>query len=738
MLIVVIYGITGLALEQLASVFSTSWEVSPWYPPAALHMVLLLGFGWRYTPALLIVPVIDGLVIERLVAPQKAVAPLYVGICALGIMAFYSAACTVLQHQLKIDPRLYRSRDVMWFTIVAAIASFGVAVVCVTALALEGQVAWSMWREKVLHYWAGDATGIAMLAPPLLILLRSAPWVGSRIDMEALTLRVNWRLPTGEQVLKWGIAIAALLVTSWAAYGGIQSENLDYTYFIFLPLIWIAVQQGFEKAAIAILIINFSSVIFVGSRASDADSLALQFGLMAVSFSGILLGIVVNDRLLELTQRQQTEQQLLYDATHDSLTSLHNRAWFMEQLNQKIAQNSDFALLFLDLDRFKLVNDSLGHSIGDRLLVMIAARLKNSLLSQDLVARFGGDEFIILLEGMGVRGATRFAKRLGEELAQTIFIDEYQVFTTVSIGIVAKSSAESVQAENLIRNVDIAMYRAKAQGSGRYAVFDEAMYRQLIVRSQLEQDLRQALFSQLQLYYQPIVSLETGRITSFEALLRWQHPDRGIISPMDFIPIAEDTGMIVAIGEWVLEETCQQMRLWQHAYPQLSLSISVNLSGYQLIQPGLIERIEEILQVTNFDARTLKLEITESAVMNNAQDAATILRLLTLKGIELAIDDFGTGYSSLSRLAEFNVHTLKIDRSFISLIGRSEKRAAIIRATIMLAHSLGMSVTAEGVETAAQLSALRTLRCEEAQGYYFSRPLTREAAHSLLLTEPQW
>lgn len=728
-LLVVIHGLTGLALKRFASFFESSWQVSPWYPPTALDFVLLLGFGLRYTPALLTVPLLDGLVVQRLVSPDKVVDPFYVVLCALGIMYGYSAACTLLKKQLKVDPRLYQLRDVTWFSIVVIIASLAVALFCVTTIALDGQVPWSQWGVQVMHYWAGDATGVIMLAIPLLMLSRLAPWSDSHIDITQLA-QISWHWPTGKQILGWSGAIAALTLTSWAAYGGFQSKNLDYTYFIFLPLVWIAAQQGLEKAALAVLFINISSVIFVGGQVKNANTLALQFGLMAVSFTGILLGSSVNER-------QRTQKQLHYEATHDRLTGLHNRAWFVTQLEQALEKakhepDYQFAVLFLDLNRFKIINDTLGHSIGDQLLVAIADRLQSCLRSEDQAARFGGDEFMILLDPSTNDQATCLAERLIGELGQTFHLGDYQVFNTLSIGIATSQQYE--QAEDLLRDADIAMYRAKSNQS-QYAKFDQSMYCQLIERAQLENELRQAIAQELALYYQPIVSLTTGTLTGFEALLRWQHPTRGLISPSEFIPVAEDTGMILSIGHWVLSEACRQMSAWQVAFPQHSITLAVNISAHQLLQPNLVEQIAQIQQISSVEAHRLKLEITESGLAN-AQEVAPTLEQLQALGVKLAIDDFGTGYSSLSRLYDFRVDTLKIDRSFIGRIEQSEG-TEIVQAIIALAHSLNIQVTAEGVETEAQLAALKTLGCDEGQGYFFARPQPSQAAQNLIASS-QW
>lgn len=738
LLLVIAYVVFGVILELVSTSFRSSWQVQPWDPASGLHVVLLLGFGLRYTPAVFFVPVLDSLFLTQQTTLLQGLigAPL--------IMLSYGAACALLLHKLRIDPRLRCLRDVVWFAVVFLIASLVIAALYLTVLAAMGNFPWSEWATKVMHEWAGEATGIAMLAPPLLIGLRVLPWQGSHVDLTEALPEIHWRWPRSQQVLKWGTAIAALLIACWAAYGGIKSEELDYTYFIFLPLVWIAVKNGFVEAALAVLLINIGSVIFVSSRVQGANTLALQFGLTAVSFTGVLLGAFVTERQDELTKRQQAEKQLEYDATHDNLTGLFNRTWFINKLRQameraKYDENYLFAILFFDLDRFKLVNDSLGHLVGDRLLVAVAQRLKSYPEIKEAVARFGGDEFTVFLEEFeDIRKATQIAQQLCEVLAQPLAIGEYEVFITSCIGI-APSSVEYEQPEDLIRDADIAMYRAKAQGTGQYAVFNQDMYDQIVARSRLENDLRQALPNQeFQLYYQPIVSLIAGRIIGFEALLRWQHPTQSFISPSQFIPVAEATGTILSLGNWVLKEACCQMREWQLAFPELSLEISVNLSGKQFLQPSLVEQIDQVLQESALNAERLKLEITESVVTENAQEAANTLTQLGSRGIRLAIDDFGTGYSSLSRLHTFKVDTLKIDRSFINRISESRAELEIVRAIVMLAQTLKMSVTAEGVETAAQLSTLRSLRCQEAQGYYFSRPITSQAAQELLAASLRW
>ncbi|MBD2743444.1 EAL domain-containing protein [Coleofasciculus sp. FACHB-1120] len=440
----------------------------------------------------------------------------------------------------------------------------------------------------------------------------------------------------------------------------------------------------------------------------------------------------------DISQRKQVETQLFHAAYHDALTGLPNRAFFMERLRQTLeranqCQDYLFAVLFLDVDRFKVINDSLGHVAGDQLLVAIAKILQAAVRPEDTVARLSGDEFAIVLADLpDLSQVTRIANRLQRELRKPLQIEGQEVFSTVSIGI-ALSMLGYDQAEDILRDADIAMYRAKTLGRARYAVFNKTMHHQAVARLQMETDLRHVLERQeLRLHYQPIVSLATGQISGFEALVRWQHPTRGLVSPEQFIPVAEETGLILPIGEWVLREACSQLQHWQSAFPnQRGLKMSVNLSGRQFLQPDLIEKIDQILRNTECDPYSLKLEITESAIADN-EDAIAMLEYLRVLGIELSIDDFGTGYSSLSRLFHFPINTLKIDRSFISRMGIGGESLSIVRAIVTLANNLGMDVTAEGIETAQQMQQLRTMGCESGQGYLFSKPVDSMGAETLI------
>lgn len=437
---------------------------------------------------------------------------------------------------------------------------------------------------------------------------------------------------------------------------------------------------------------------------------------------------------LQLTQVKlmQATKQLQHDAFHDALTNLPNRALFMQlldhaiQLNQRHA-NSFYSVLFIDLDRFKMINDSLGHALGDELLKSVAQRLQACVRPSDTVARFGGDEFAILLEGLGeVDEAIQVAKRIHEQFSLPFRVQGYEMFSGVSVGI-ALSTTHYQQPTHVLRDADTAMYYAKAQGRNGYAVFDPEMQTQVRTRLQLESDLRRAIETQeFCLHYQPIISLSTGNLRGFEALIRWHHPQRGAISPLEFIPIAEETGLIIPLGWWVLQEACNQLSHWLSQFLHTPLVMNVNLSAIQLKQVGLLERLEKVLQETRIPRNCLKLEITESCILETATPEAQRLKQLKDLGIGLCIDDFGTGHSSLSRLHEFPIDTLKIDRTFVQRLSTSSRET--VQMIVTLAHSLEMDVVAEGIETTVELEVLRELGCEFGQGYLFSPPITLQKA----------
>jgi diguanylate cyclase (GGDEF)-like protein/PAS domain S-box-containing protein len=446
----------------------------------------------------------------------------------------------------------------------------------------------------------------------------------------------------------------------------------------------------------------------------------------------------------DVTERKQIQDQLQRNAFFDGLTGLPNRNLFMDRLSSVVRRaKRDSAVcatvLFIDLDHFKVVNDSMGHTTGDELLVAVAQRLETCLREGDTVARLGGDEFTILLEDtQDFAAATHVAERVQQVLAAPFTLNNRPVFISASIGIAgggcfAAGEVRPDDPEALLRDADIAMYRAKAQGRTGYAVFDKAMHEQAMARLHLEADLRQALDQQdFELHYQPIVRLADKRITGFEALVRWRHPANGLVAPGVFIPLAEETGLIIRLDQWVLREACRQLAVWTKDFTaDPPLSLSVNLSGRHFGHPDLIENITRVLHETRIPPSTLKLEVTESAIIDNPQAAATLLHQLQMTGVQLSLDDFGTGYSSLSYLHRFPFNTLKIDRSFVKEMSNKDA-GEIVRTIISLAHNLGLNVVAEGIETGDQEARLTALGCEYGQGFFLAKPLDKAATQSLL------
>lgn len=444
--------------------------------------------------------------------------------------------------------------------------------------------------------------------------------------------------------------------------------------------------------------------------------------------------------MLDITEQKEAEQQLFFNAFHDSLTGLANRTLFLNRLelafnHSKRNEGHSFAVLCLDLDRFKIINDSLGHVVGDQLILDVSDRISKLLRATDTIARLGGDEFAILVDDIkGVSDAIHVAERVRKELSEPFHLEGREVFVTSSIGI-ALNDAACERHEFLLRDADAAMYRAKKQGKDRFEIFSPAIQQQALSILEMEHDLRNALErEEFQVYYQPIVSLRNNAIIGSEALLRWKHPGRGFVSPADFIPVAEDCGQIVPIGEWILKAACAQNKAWQEA-GMPKVTVSVNLSARQFRDNLLMATIERALSDSGLDPTFLKLELTESCVMENAEKSIEMLRNLRDIGVQVAIDDFGTGYSSLAYLKRFPINTLKIDRSFIKDIPASADDAAIAATTIAMAHTLRLDVTAEGVETAEQMAFLQSQQCDYMQGYYFSRPVP--AADFAVLLEKQ-
>ena len=512
---------------------------------------------------------------------------------------------------------------------------------------------------------------------------------------------------------------------------------------------WLILRQPFEPAEVRQLAYAMTRVRTLAAEARICDAELEQ----KVHERTIRLQ-EANERLrYEVGERRATEEQLRHNAYHDALTNLPNRALLMQRLGECVDRSRRepdfmFAVLFLDLDNFKVINDSLGHRVGDDLLNGVAQRLEECLrsldcslrLAGDTTARLGGDEFVIILDGIkDADDACRVADRICETLQTPFQMSGHEVVASVSMGIATSVSGYD-NADDILRDADTALYRAKEQGKKRVEVFNQDMRARAVARLQLENDLRKVIErNQLRLQYQPIVSLDTGIIDSFEALVRWIHPERGLISPADFVPVAEETGLIIPIGLWVLREACGQLQQWRQRSPDhADLSISVNLSGKQMMNSDFVDHIDEILAETGLESRYLNLEITESVMLEDTELTADLLSQCKDRHIEVHMDDFGTGYSSLSNLHNLPIDAIKLDQTFVKNMSIDGKHAATVQAIVVLAINRGFTVIAEGVERADDFVQLQALDCHLAQGYYIARPLDPGPAEQLLRTGGEW
>jgi diguanylate cyclase (GGDEF)-like protein len=456
----------------------------------------------------------------------------------------------------------------------------------------------------------------------------------------------------------------------------------------------------------------------------------------------------------EVAERKAAEEKLRHDAFHDPLTNLPNRALLMERLVRTIKRAERepgfiYGVLFFDVDNFKIINDSLGHSLGDEVLITVANRLVDCVRSLDTVirqdedttARLGGDEFVVLLEGIkSPRDAILVAERIREHLARPVNIGGNDLVLSTSIGIAVAQNDDYRQAGDILRDADTAMYRAKAGGKARYAIFNKDMHQEAMKQLQMETDLRVAIErNQFFLNYQPIVNIATGQIDGFEALLRWNRPNHGLMSPAQFIPVAEERGLIVPIGRWVLSEACRQLKSWLDRFgADHEFTMSVNLSRRQIAEHGLVDDVRQVIEENGLSGNQVSLEITESGIMQNSAKIAEVLGQLRELDVSIHMDDFGTGYSSLSCLHSYPLQVLKIDRSFLNTMTGNKDYAAVIHAIMSLAHNLNMQVTAEGVECQEQLDMLRSLHCDYAQGHLYSKPLSAQDAETLIMSGPPW
>lgn len=692
-------------------------QVTPIWPPTGIALVALLLFGRRLWPGI----ALGAFLVNAPIGPSI---PAALGITVGNTLAPLLAV--TLLRKLDFRRELERLRDVGAIVFIGALLGMAVsATVGATTLMLFGAVppreflsTWSVW-------WTGDAMGVLVFAPFLLTLL--SPRAGPR----------SWRRGAEAVVL-----FAVMATVSHVVF----HSPLQILFLVFPFLGWTAWRFGQRGAAAAALLTSgiaiWAAVRNVGPFESGTlfeKMLLLQVFNASMALFSFVLAAVKAERLHHMAERNRAEEELVRQALHDPLTGLANRTLFMDRLNLALARSDrrpgSLAVLFLDLDRFKLINDSLGHGVGDQVLRTMAERLQAVLRSADTASRFGGDEFLILCEDLASEEeATRVAHRVARAVAQPIAMDQGEVVVTTSIGIaLPRFSAD--RAEDLVSMADAAVYRAKEGGRARHELYDHRMRVRAVKRLTMENELRRAIdLGQLRVYYQPLVDISDGqRVLALEALVRWEHPQRGLLGPSEFIPVAEETGLILPLGAWVLEEVCQQWSRWQSMGSGASpVRMAVNISTRQLSRPRFDESVQRALADAGMEPVNLSLEITESVFMEPSPSIHAMLGSLREVGVRFAIDDFGTGYSSLGYLKHIKVDALKVDRSFVSGLGSHPDDTAIVTAIVSLAHALGLSAVAEGIETAKQFELVQFLGCDLAQGYYFSRPQPAEAIGEML------
>jgi len=724
--VAVVYVLAWTGLDWVAAQYTVAPGVSLWFAPAAVNVVLLLVFGLRWAPALLVTVVIH----TELINPV-GLAWWQGGVLGVVTAASYTAGAAVLTRWRKIDIRLLSLRDVVWLLgVMCVVAPLPMAIAQVWLLKGAGAVTSAQLFPGAAGFWAGSATGVGMLAPVLLIIGRRWLRAGEPVLSADAGYRPSRRELAGQLFL--------LTVTVWVGYAQ-AGDSLDYSYLVYVPLIWIGLRGGFVPAAWAVLAINVGAVALALGEVPAEGGFALQFGLVTLTLLGVLLGAAV-------TQRQADAAADRRAALRDPLTGLANRTLLHDRLSQALARrpHSDpagtkespaGAMLFLDLDRFKSINDSLGHATGDAVLVEVARRLPMGLRASDTVARLGGAEFALLLEGSHTPDeVAATAARVLSALDPPIEVPNGTVHAVASIGSALLRSAgahpPADTIEKALRQADVALHQAKNQGRHRHVAFDTAMHESAVHRRQREDDLRESVHRQdITVVFQPMVAIPSRRLVAAEALARWQGSGGTPGPPQEFIATAEDAGLIIPLGLSVLRQACAAAAGWA-ASPEPP-SVAVNVSAFELMQPDYADTVLRELDQAGLPPHRLELEITETQWVNLSTPTTAVLGRLTEAGVGLLLDDFGTGYSSFRHLAELPVTGIKIDRSFTSTALTSPRSAAIVRAILCMAAELGLDVTAEGVETEAQWDFLAAQGCNRAQGFLLGHP------HPTLTEPPQ-
>ena len=706
-----LYLVTALWGREVAISHGELPSVSPWFPPAGLTVALLTGFGLRWLPVALLAELLSGVVIFDIDATftiaQIVVNPVLVA-------GPYAAAAYALRQILRIDTSLQDLRSVVWLLVVAG----GIA----PLLAALGGVAMRFWADAatgatylddVRTWWVGDAIGVVSVAPAVLtigsaLLNRGTPSLG----------------PRRTRLLDWTQGIA-VLASPFALYA-LQGDEHRLLFLTAIPVVWVAVTRGFLFTSVAVLYTNGATVAMAdiqGLRALDLTDVQTSMLTLAV----MSLGVAAATREL-----RRSRAQLAYRAAHDDLTRLLNRRSFHEALREALASGREVSVLFLDFDRVRIIGDSLGFETMDRLLAQIGERISRTVGPGCLVARYGGDEFTVLVEGPDAERRGRdAAARIVEALRNPFQLDEHELVAPVSLG-VAAGRGPGDDAARLLRHADLARAEAKRRGCGWCAYGDDLGAR-AEERQMLERQLRRALErAEMSVAFQPMFAVSSPAIPYVETLARWDHPVRGTVSPGQFIPVAEDTGVIGDITRFVLDVACQRAARWPVTAPDGPPVVTVNVSVAQLGDDDLIRDVERALSRAGLPASRLALEITESMALEDPELTVSYLGRLRELGIQLMIDDFGAGYSSLGHLHRLPVSVVKVDRMFVEDLHEGTPGDAVVSSVVHLARGLGLQVVVEGVETAAQLDEVRRLGCDAVQGYGLARPLAAEEVDLLL------
>jgi len=719
-----LYLLAWMLLDLVAGWFEAAPEIPVWYVPSALTVALLLLFGLRFWPALLLsTPLhVAAMGYPAVLADESLL------VLGAATTAGYAGAALVLVRVLGIDPGLRQRQDVVWFV---AIAVFGAPLFVATARIGGLSAAHVLLGPDLLLNvscrFAGEALGVAMLAPVLLVLGRRMP--ATRAYRPALPHgpgRLRPALRPRPPVRVLAAEAAGSLAALWVAYGWQRPASLDYTVLSWLPVIWASLRYGFERAAVTVLVADVVIALLVVFRPPGVAPFALQSGLLAFTAAALLLGAYATDL-------QRNVWLLRYQSLYDTLTGLPNRMLFRTRLERALAAPSGskktFMVAVLDLDDFKGVNDALGHEAGDSLLVAAGRRLQAGAALGDVVARMGGDQFGLLLHLPDPAAAPAALDRVLDQFSAPLVHDGVAQRLTATAGATIYPAGEEGP-DGLVGQADLALHAAKRAGRAERCFYSQEMQEQLRTQRRMGKELARALNrEQLVLHFQPQVDIATRRIIGAEALVRWMHPERGLLMPGAFLEFVESAGLMARLGGWVLRQACAQATAWPGG-----IAVSVNVAPAQWrAGQDLAAQVGQALAAGGLPPGRLKLEITEDALVagEEARSLSALNRLRSM-GVRVSMDDFGTGHSGLSRLRRMPVDEVKMDRSFVTGIGRDAGDEAIARAVVSLAQSLGHQVIAEGVETEAQLAFLQGIGCGMAQGYLFSRPLDIAALSALL------